>query len=70
MLSDGESALLIEPESPDALAAALARGLDDPALRQRLAEGGLRVAAEHSWDAIAARTERTFRRLLQYSGSA
>ncbi|MCL4846633.1 MAG: glycosyltransferase family 4 protein [Acidobacteria bacterium] len=60
VLRDGESALLVEPESPDALASALRRALTDAGLRRRLAEGGRAVAAEHSWPSIARLTERVF----------
>lgn len=37
-IEDGESGLLVAPGAPDELAAALARMIGDPALRQRLAE--------------------------------
>ncbi len=63
VLEDGDSALLVEPESPRALAAALIRLLGDPKLQERLAQGGRRVAEEHSWPAIAARTETVFQGL-------
>ncbi|MCH9651939.1 MAG: glycosyltransferase family 4 protein [Deltaproteobacteria bacterium] len=63
VLEDGESALLVEPESPAALAQALIRLLGDSELQERLAQGGLRVAEAHSWPAIAARTEGAFREL-------
>ena len=36
LLIDGENALLVEPESPSALAEALTRAIRDPALRMRL----------------------------------
>lgn len=65
LLRDGESALLVPPESPGDLAAALVRPLGDAALRERLARGGLRLAAEHSWPAIAERTEAAFARLVR-----
>jgi glycogen(starch) synthase len=47
-LSDEENALLIPPEDPGALAAAVRRLAGDPDLRARLRRGGARTAAEHS----------------------
>ncbi len=63
VVRDGDSALLVPPESPTTLAEALIRLLGDPALRDRLARGGRRVARRHSWPAIAERTEAAFARL-------
>lgn len=63
VLQDGDSALLVPPESPAALAEALIRVLGDAELRERLAAGGRRVAEEHSWPAVAERTESAFDRL-------
>jgi glycosyltransferase involved in cell wall biosynthesis len=63
VLEDGESGALVPPESPTELAESLGRLLGDPALRQRLAVGGRRVAREHSWPSIAERTEEVFVRL-------
>lgn len=63
MLRDGDSALLVPSESPADLSAALCRALGDPALRERLAHGGRQIAAQHTWPAIAARTETAFARL-------
>jgi len=64
MLCDGESALLVPPDSPTEIATAVARALGDPLLRSRLAEGGRRVAKAHSWPAVAGQTERAFGSLL------
>ena len=41
LLQDGESALLVPPGDPDALAAALRRLADDPGLAEQLSAGGL-----------------------------
>lgn len=60
VLTDGESGALVPPESPGELAQALSQLLGNPALRQRLADGGRRVAREHSWPSIAERTEEVF----------
>lgn len=63
VLDDGESALLVPPESPADLSAAIIRLLADPGLQDRLARGGRRVARDHSWPSIAERTEEEFTRL-------
>lgn len=63
MLTDGDSALLVESESTVELSAALQRVLADPELRQRLARGGREIAEQHSWPAIAERTETAMARL-------
>ena len=64
VLRDGESGLLVPPESPDALAEALVRALGDRDLRERLADGGRQVAARHSWPSLAEQTEAAFDRLV------
>jgi glycosyltransferase involved in cell wall biosynthesis len=48
LLTDGESALLVEPESAEALADALRRLTGDDALRASIAAGGQRVYAERA----------------------
>jgi glycosyltransferase involved in cell wall biosynthesis len=55
-LTQGESALLVPPEDPAALGAAIASLLDDPELAQALGKAGRRrVAAHHTMDDMAAR---------------
>jgi glycosyltransferase involved in cell wall biosynthesis len=50
VLHDGETALLVEPGDPDALADALERLLDDPAHARRLGAAARVAAVErHSW---------------------
>ena len=62
MLTGGETALLVPPDDPRALAAALGRLRDDPALRARLAANG-RALVEAKYDirGMVAAVERVYR---------
>jgi glycosyltransferase involved in cell wall biosynthesis len=65
VIEDGRSGLLVPPESPADLAAALVRLLTNPGLRSRLgAAGRERVEAEFSAERMARRTESLYRELL------
>lgn len=55
LIADGTDGLLVAPDDATALAAGLARVLDDDALRARLASAGLRTArARFAWEHVAA----------------
>jgi phosphatidylinositol alpha-1,6-mannosyltransferase len=54
---DGETGLLVDPTSEEAVAAALIRVLGDPDLASRLGKAGRRHAEAHAWPRIAARVE-------------
>ncbi len=69
--SGGEAGLLVEPGDAEQLRAALARLLDDRALRERLAEAGRRRALERfTWERTAAATEAEYRAAMAASRSA
>jgi glycosyltransferase involved in cell wall biosynthesis len=57
VLTDGQSALLVPAGDASALAAAIQRVADDPALASRLAAGALALAPRFTWDARAERLE-------------
>ncbi|PGH59153.1 glycosyl transferase [Azospirillum palustre] len=55
LVVEEETGLMLDADDTPALAAALARLAEDPALRRRLGEGGRRRVVEHfSWRAVAA----------------
>lgn len=59
LLRDGESALLVEPESPPALAAAIERLAQDEPLRAAIAGAGRRAYAERAARGVRGRQWRT-----------
>lgn len=53
LVRDGETGLVVPPNDPSALAAALGRLLDDPQLRARLGQAGRAALAGHTYAAMA-----------------
>jgi glycosyltransferase involved in cell wall biosynthesis len=63
---DGESALLVPPQDPSALANACLKILQDPPLAQSLADAGFaRVKSQFSLDAMIAKTLNLYQELLE-----
>jgi len=60
----GDAALLFPPGDAAALAAALSRVLDDPALRERLSQAGRERATQFTWQRTAAATVAAYREAL------
>lgn len=56
----GEAALMFDPESPRAIAAAIEQILGDPGKADRLRRAGLERARRFSWDAAARATVHTY----------
>jgi glycosyltransferase involved in cell wall biosynthesis len=66
LIADGETGLLVPPEQPSAVAAALARLAGDPALARRLGDNGRRHALErYSLGAMLDATERMYSEVLE-----
>lgn len=63
VLRDGESALLVSPEDPVRLAAAVKQVMTDLAMRARLAAGATALAQQFEWNAIAERHLEAYRGL-------
>ena len=63
VVREGVEGLLVPPNDPAALAAAIARVLNDAPLTSALAEAGRARAAEYSWDAVLPRLESVYERL-------
>lgn len=72
VLTDNVNALLFDPAAPDALAAAIDRLSDDPALRARLAEGARNTIAERglTWANNAERVTALFESLVARTQAA
>ena len=64
VLADGETALLVEPGHPEALAAAIMRLLSDRLLAERLATAACRQASQYTWAVRAERLESLFTEVL------
>jgi glycosyltransferase involved in cell wall biosynthesis len=63
--ADGETVLRCKPGDPGSLAVAIRRGLDDPALRQRIGDAGRRwVSERYTWRQTAVRTVEQYREVL------
>jgi glycosyltransferase involved in cell wall biosynthesis len=61
----GDDALLADPDDIEAIAAAIKRLLDDPALAADLRRRGLRRAARFTWDETARLTRESYRAALR-----
>jgi len=65
ILTDGDNALLVPPDDPSALAAAIRRLLVNPGLADRLRRTAFEQVRGHTWDARAARIIEALGRLAE-----
>ncbi len=61
----GDAALYADPRSPEDMAQAIRKGIEDSALRARLRQAGLARAACFTWERCAEATWRTYREALR-----
>ncbi len=61
----GEAGLLIDPDNPETIAMAIRRLLEDPDLRTRCRDLGLKQAQSFSWRATAEKTLGAYRRAME-----
>jgi glycosyltransferase-like protein len=59
------NALLVSPEDPNAIAAALVRAVSDPALADTLRQNGLETARRYDWPSSAIRHVQIYRSILR-----
>ena len=64
VISDGYNGLLVPPNDPRALAAAMTKLLEDEDLRLSMGRNGRRVAQRHDWSIVAEQTERVYERAI------
>ena len=62
---DGETGVLVDPESPDAVARALVTLLLDPERAKRMGRVGWERARSFSWDRAASKFEALLEEILQ-----
>ena len=59
----GKAALLVDPESPMAIAGAVGKMMDQPSLRKRLVQLGLKRAGQFTWEKTARTTLKAYERM-------
>lgn len=64
IIADEESGLLVPPDDPDALRAAIERLLDDPAQRERMGAAGRQRAVNFQNSAVVPKIERVYHDLI------
>ena len=69
-LVDGENALLVRPDDPVGMAAAVTRVMTEPVLRQRLAAGSAGLSTAFTWEVIARRHLELYSELMKIAGDA
>ena len=64
VVEHGHDGLLVPPKDEDALAQAIQTLIQDPALRARLSEQGVRTADNFRWERVAGRVLEYYKELV------
>ena len=64
LVEDGKTALLVPPAAPEAMAAAILRVLEEPALAASLRDAGLRYVQQYAWPSVRPRLLAVYRSIL------
>jgi glycosyltransferase involved in cell wall biosynthesis len=67
LVEDGKTALLVPPQAPQAMADAILRLVDEPALAAGLRDAGLRYVQQYAWPDVRPRLLEVYRAVLDSS---
>jgi glycosyltransferase involved in cell wall biosynthesis len=70
IITDGLTALLVEPQDSEGMATSLASIIRDSRLRTKLAEGGTKRVNAYTWDNVATQLASTYEQVLRSSPAA
>jgi len=70
VLRDGETALIFSPRAPAELAEKVETLIDNPRLREEIAQNGMNCAHKYSWDFFAAQVDDICRELIDQDKSS
>jgi len=65
VIHHGHNGLLVPPNNPEALSAAIIRLVENDSLRNGMGRNGRRLAEEHDWSRVAEATERVYHEALE-----
>ena len=68
VVENGFNGLLVPPNDPEALAAAIVRLVEKPDLTLKMGRNGRKFALSHDWKLVASQTEQVYMSAISRSG--